>query len=170
MHSLEDMWEEVVRSLDYRSEAEMYANLYTEKGMSINSLAGFFGVSPNTLKKRMKAKKVQIRRPGGPNRLGMSRVTKLTDAQMVNVKQTAEEMNLHVSAVFKEKRRRREVVDRLRLDPPRGTTGKVRRRGLSMRGDHQLMPGKGLRVVVRGVGSDALSGDQESCLSKSKDG
>lgn len=150
-------FESLARGLKYNTETEMFQDLYTVKKISLVELSTLLGYSLGTVRRKMRTLGIIFRRPGGPNRTGISKLHDIPDEAFAHVSQLAEEKGLHKSTLFKEKRRRGlSGIDKSRtvaqdqgeqLLLHRDNTEQPRRIGYDdlegMEGDSQLPPGSG---------------------------
>lgn len=101
-------WESTHKALGYQTEHEMFQDLYITQKMTLRELSGILGTGVNTVRTHLHAAGVPARPRGGKNRLGMSRVRSLPDSALEHPEKSAVDLGLHPSALYKEKRRRKE--------------------------------------------------------------
>lgn len=99
-------FETLAKGLAYENETEMFQDLYITRRFSLTQIVSLLGYSLGTVRRRMKSLGMSFRRPGGPNRLGKSKLTAIPDADFEHVLKAASTHNLHKSTLWKEKRRR----------------------------------------------------------------
>ncbi len=102
-------WFDIYHGLGYESEFNMLHDLYVEQGMSLNEIAGLLKRSVQTIRIHLDASGIKRRPRGGPNRLGMSRLAKIPDEDLKRPTLAAVKYDVHPSAIYKEKRKRREA-------------------------------------------------------------
>ena len=107
---MSENWESKHKELGYDTEFNMFHDLYVEQKMTLRELTQIMGVGINTIRQHLQACGINRRPRGGQNRLGMSRVRLLPDEALLKIEESAVKYNLHPSALYKEKRRRKELV------------------------------------------------------------
>lgn len=60
-------WQKIARSLGYIDEKNMWYNLYTVDGNSIDNLYQRLGYATHTIRKRLKVCNIEVRSRGGSN-------------------------------------------------------------------------------------------------------
>ena len=63
-------WPEIVKTLHYQSEAEMWNDLYNNKKWGINKLSTFLGFGVATIRRRLIKSEIKMRPKGGPQPRG----------------------------------------------------------------------------------------------------
>lgn len=101
-------WTTICQALGYATEFNMLHDLYIVQKMTLRELAQILQVKPPTARAHLKAAGVILRRRGGPNRLGVSKLRAIPDEAMKNPLRAAFDYNVAVSSIYNEKRRRRE--------------------------------------------------------------
>lgn len=107
MSVLPESWNPIAETLGYRNEEHMLRDLYEEQNFSISEIAKRLGFAQNNVRRRLLICGMQLRERGGRNNLGNRVLSELTDEQLSqDPRKVAAECNVHISTVFKEKRRR----------------------------------------------------------------
>lgn len=109
---MSELWESKHRELGYETEFNMFHDLYIEQHMSLRELKAVLGVGVNTIRDHMQACGIKRRPRGGKNRLGMSRIRALPDEVFEKIEESSAVFHFHPSALYKEKRRRKEERER----------------------------------------------------------
>lgn len=86
MSRLHESWEAVATTLGYRNEAEMLVDMYVVKTMSIAQIRDRLGYAHNAVRERLLILGIKLRKRGGPNMLGKTRLGHLTDEELKKLK------------------------------------------------------------------------------------
>lgn len=152
---MNEVWKEIWANLGFESETAMWQSLYVEKKMSIAELSAVLGFARNTVKRRLKIAGIGTRPPGGPNRLGKTKFKGLPDTAFENVKLLASILDMNPSAVWKEKRKRKEALDEARGGSGTSLPGE----GLPVHDDRELQDRADSGTELRGVEGVVLEPD-----------
>lgn len=108
MPILEQSWNREANTLGYESERAMLTEWYEAKGFSIAQISEILGYAQGSVRKRLVAFGITLRKPGGPNNLGKRKLRGVKDEELSTVKAEAlaVQYDVHVGTVFKEKRLR----------------------------------------------------------------
>jgi hypothetical protein len=95
-------WDRIAGELGYRTQREMWTELYSKRGMSLLQLSRRFAVSPNTVRNALALSSVPLKGRGGPNNTGLDLPENFVEiAKREGVAATAKKFRVSMSMVYK---------------------------------------------------------------------
>lgn len=112
-------WEPYVKSLGFKTEKEMWTELYLTQGKTINALARQFSVSTGTIQSVLRRNEIGVRSRGGAHSTKIHVTPELIDrCEKEGVPKVAKDLGVDNTSLYKAVYYRRGAKKRERPIPP----------------------------------------------------